>query len=50
MTDPATTIDGLRKIRAYYFELLASVADEIADIDDRIEALLQGRKPGAGTA
>jgi hypothetical protein len=41
MTDPATTID---------VELLASVADEIADIDDRIEALLQGRKPGAGTA
>jgi len=49
VTDPAA-VAGLLKLRSYLFESIAQAADEIKSIDDEIENILQGKRPGAGAA
>ncbi len=47
MTEPLA-FAGLRKIRTYLLESISQASDEIAAIDNEIEEILKGRKPGAG--
>jgi len=42
--------EALQKRRQFLLEQLSKAADELKRIDDRLSSLLEGRKPGAGTA
>jgi len=40
--------EALQERRKFLLEQLATAADEIRRIDERLSALLEGRRPGAG--